>query len=98
MCSPLHGAGERGEGLRGEGAAAADGGAASLVEFAGDGPDASGAGGDMDVGMAPLHHLFKPGYELTDEDRAALVEHPGKGREMPGLYAVGGEDGCALAS
>ena len=30
----------------------------------------------MDVGMTPLQHLFKPGYVLTDEDRAALVEHP----------------------
>ena len=36
----------------------------------------------MDIGMAPLQHLFKPGHELTDKDRAALVEHPSKGAEM----------------
>ena len=36
----------------------------------------------MDIGMAPQQHLFKPGHVLTDEDRAALVEHPIVGAEM----------------
>ena len=36
----------------------------------------------MDIGMTPLQHLFKAGYELTDDDRAALREHPKVGAEM----------------
>lgn len=30
----------------------------------------------MDIGMFPLSHLFKPGYELTDEDRKLIRQHP----------------------
>ncbi len=36
----------------------------------------------MDIGMTPLQHLFKAGYELTDEDRQALLEHPRVGADM----------------
>ena len=30
----------------------------------------------MDVGMTPLEHMFKPDYELTDDDHHALLDHP----------------------
>jgi hypothetical protein len=35
-----------------------------------------------DVGMYELKHIFEPGYELTDADRAAVRQHPIKGADM----------------
>lgn len=36
----------------------------------------------IDVGMVPLEHIFRTGYELTAEDRAAIRLHPAKGADM----------------
>lgn len=36
----------------------------------------------LDVGMARLEHLFKPGYELNEEDRQAIFDHPKAGADM----------------
>jgi len=35
----------------------------------------------MDIGMAPLEHIFKPDYELTDKDREAIFNHPRVGAD-----------------
>lgn len=36
----------------------------------------------MDTGMYSLQHIYAPGYELTDADRAAIREHPERGADM----------------
>ncbi|HVS70535.1 MAG TPA: HD domain-containing phosphohydrolase [Phycisphaerae bacterium] len=36
----------------------------------------------MDVAMAPLAHVFKPGYVLTPQDREAIFNHPLVGADM----------------
>ena len=36
----------------------------------------------LDVAMTPLEHVFVPGYELSDEDRKLIYEHPSAGADM----------------
>lgn len=36
----------------------------------------------MDTGMYALTHLFQEGYQLTDEDRQLLRQHPGAGSDL----------------
>jgi HD-GYP domain-containing protein (c-di-GMP phosphodiesterase class II) len=36
----------------------------------------------LDVGMNALSHVFSPGYELTADDRKAILKHPDAGADM----------------
>ncbi|HEX8914752.1 MAG TPA: HD domain-containing phosphohydrolase, partial [Humisphaera sp.] len=36
----------------------------------------------MDLGMQPISHVFADGYELTDDDRRAIRDHPRAGADL----------------
>ena len=36
----------------------------------------------IDVAMYPLEHILEPGYELTDDDRTKIREHPNAGADL----------------